>query len=117
MQQTNDTPQPESIFDPTELLGSQMPFVDPFRPDFCEFQASSLVTRGLASPHAIMDNTYHYMYPFSAEPSQESLILSRIIIQGVPTALSRPEAHPDLAVESNQVNSRPGNPHLQSKED
>jgi hypothetical protein len=92
----------ESLFDPMELMGSRMPFVDPFGHDYREFQASSRVLQGLANPYAVPTQ------PFSAELSQESLILPRIICQGALTALSRPEAHLDSKlVYSNRIKLTP----------
>jgi len=92
----------ESLFDPMEMMGSRMPFVDPFGHDYREFQASSSVMQGLANPYAVPT------HPFSAEPSQESLIFPCIISQGALTALSRPEVHPDpQVVYSNRIKLTP----------
>jgi len=97
---TGDAPSLESTFDPMELLYTRMPFVDPFGHDFRGFQASSCVTTDLANPDAILGPgpCVGPTLTFSEEPSLESLILLRTIIQGAATNQSSPEAHADWEV-------------------
>jgi len=81
----------QAQFDPMELLHLQMPFIDPFREDWCEFKELDRVTglSMLTHPQAMLAAR-----PVGQQLCQESMMPSpRCIIQVAATA---PGSHPEL---------------------
>ena len=80
-----------SQFDPLQLLGSPMPFVDPFHQDWCKFEVPSRMTGLLMLTHH--QAMLAAVRPVCQDPCKESLMLSpQHIMQGAATA-----SHPQLA--------------------
>jgi hypothetical protein len=90
-QRSTDTTPIHSQFDPIELLGSPMPFVDPFHQEWCKLEAPSRTTGLLMLTHH--QAMLAAVRPACQEPCKESLMLSpQHIMQGAATA-----SHPELA--------------------
>jgi len=80
-----------SQFDPLHLLVSPMPFNDPFRQDWCRFEAPSRMIGQLMLTHT--QAMLAAVRPVCQEPCQDFLMLSpQHIMQGAATA-----SHPELA--------------------
>jgi hypothetical protein len=88
--QSTAMPPPQSHFDPVELIGLPLPFVDPFRQDLSEQALSSMTSLSIPiHPRAVMTAR-----PVCQDPCQVSLMPSpQCVMKGAAT----PGACPELA--------------------